>query len=117
MAIELHDNDVVFTCSDATLPSFRHPVVGWYAAENGKLVAAVWKAEKVPYLGKDPAYFVYEEVSHPSRSQYVYWHANNLAGCLLKQSVRQRMNLTASYEEILDQLFDESRTHVEEIQQ
>lgn len=59
------------------------------------MIAATWRADKVPYAGTEIGYYLYEEVAHITRSQYQYWHSNGLAGCILKPHVRNRLGLSA----------------------
>lgn len=71
------------------------------------IVAAVWQADKVPFVHKQLGYFVYEGVQTPAQANYQYWFKSGLAGMLAKPILRNKLGLgNLSSSELVAMLFD-----------
>jgi hypothetical protein len=112
MAITKIDSFIEFTSPDSAIPTLRHTLLACSESESNKIIAAVWEASKVPYVGKELGYFIYEEVAHSSKSEYHFWHFAGMAGCLLKSHLRLRIGAARTTKEILDSLTNQESTVV-----
>lgn len=68
-------------------------------------MAGIWRARKVPYVAGEVAYYLAEGVRHPTKSEYEYWHLAGLAGCVLRQHLRQRLGVLRDPMALLAALF------------
>ena len=75
-------------------------------------MAVVWQAKSVPYVDGVLAYHLYEGHADPSQSDYHWWHANGLAGAVLKPSLRVRLGLPRSTSEIPGIVFGPPLSHI-----
>lgn len=110
MPIVLEGDEFVFSApADSPLPAFRCPsVAAAHDPATGRLVAGVWRTSKVPYVAGDVAYYLCEGVKHPTKAEYEYWHMFGLAGCVLRQHLRQRLGLLRDPQALLAALFPEA---------
>ena len=106
MGIEIEEGTITFTSSSESTPTLKHKLVAQLKTEQDQLVGAVWEAERVPYLGKELAYYLYEGVEHHSRAEYIYWHTAGYAGCIMKPLLRTRAGLgKCTAVELVNKLF------------
>ena len=78
------------------------------------MVAAVWRARRVPYIHGEVAYYLCEGALHPTKSEYDYWHLFGLAGMVLKPHLRSRLGFVRTESDLLAQLFNPEPTFVSE---
>jgi hypothetical protein len=93
MPISAQGDTICFSCPEHPIPSVEYPLLKHRADDSGLILLAVWRAAKVPFINGEIAYFLYEGVAHPNKSQYRYWHLNGLAGMVLKPNVCSRLKL------------------------
>lgn len=86
----------------------EHPLIGaTFAPGSTQLLAAVWRAPEVPWLGEDIAYYLYEGAAHPTQSDYRYFASQGLAGMVMRPHVRRRLHVSATDATLLNELMKE----------
>lgn len=90
MAINFVGSQVYFTSSYG--PPHEGQVVTHETVQD-KIIVACWLTSKIPYVDKAVAYYLYEDVNHPSKSEYLYFPIPGGAGMVLKQHIRKRLGV------------------------
>lgn len=60
-------------------------------------------------IADDVGYFIYESdhvLLDQSQSEYLWWHKQGLAGCILRPHLRQRLGVSKANAQVHTSLFD-----------
>lgn len=90
MPISIDGEHINFITDEKDVPAIRSRLLGSLVNPEGKLISAVWEASQVPYLNGELCYYIYEELTYHTNSEYHYWHKDGIAGCLLKTTPRNK---------------------------
>jgi hypothetical protein len=87
---ELTDKTITFKTENH--PDLEYDLIKTLVVKD-KLILAVWTTDKLPYCNNKIAYYLYEDVLHFTKAEYIYFPVPGGAGMVLKPHLRNRFGV------------------------